>query len=213
MRRMRNKILLGLILSALGLGISLASPILYIMLVSYGVQSFLGHELAPGLPLHLILAVIGVPISVGGLLVFRRGVREELEEAALAYARPLPPEGLERLNPPTAPTGRQAKEATPGGKTGEVGEPPPSSPSRGGVKVKSAGTTIICPKCGSESSVGSKKCQECGESFTVPSDPDRACPICGYDLGSASTLGDDVYVCGYCFSELVIEAELAKKIF
>jgi hypothetical protein len=47
----------------------------------------------------------------------------------------------------------------------------------------------------------------------APDDPLKACPICGCDLGAAMDLGDDVYVCGFCFSELIIEKDLARRIF
>jgi ribosomal protein L40E len=209
---MMNKILLGLILSALGLGISLLSPIIHIMLVSYGVESFLAYEALPGLTMHLLLSLVGVPISVSGLLLFRRGVREELEEEALTYSRRPAVEGFESLiqRPRPGGPGEQPRPDVGEKRSKDAGA---QLPPRGGVRVKSSGTTIICSKCGAETPVGSRRCRGCGERFMAPDDPLKACPICGCDLGAAMVLGDDVYVCGFCFSELIIEKDLARRIF
>ncbi|GBC71029.1 hypothetical protein HRbin02_00806 [Candidatus Calditenuaceae archaeon HR02] len=202
---MPSKITLGLILSAAGMTISLAAPLIHIALVSSGIESVLALEAAPGLPLHLLLSVVGVPIALSGLFLFRRGVREELSaERMISLDREAVIQSLEERgvikegNVNTLEGLRRSSEA---------------ESLRRGIKVKSAGLSLICPKCGFETPLGGSKCRNCGEKFAKSSDPIRACPICGGDLASAQRIGDDIYVCGICFSELEIDQQTARRIF
>ncbi|MEM1922791.1 MAG: hypothetical protein QXW60_03565 [Nitrososphaerota archaeon] len=208
MGEMPSKITLGLILSSLGMIVSLASPIIHIFLVSIEVKSILGHELMAGFPLHLLLSILGVPIAITGLFLFRRGVREELtleSEVSLRHETVL--ERLERRGLITLNEGEASQERS--SETGSKAAPTPTSR----IKVKSSGISIICPKCGNETRLGEDKCRSCGERFKKSSEPIRACPICGGDLLDAQKLEDNMYVCGLCFSELEIDAETARRIF
>jgi predicted RNA-binding Zn-ribbon protein involved in translation (DUF1610 family) len=202
---MPSKITLGLILSAAGMIISLAAPLIHIALVSSGVESFLALETVPGLPLHLLLSVVGVPIALSGLFLFRRGVREELSaERMISLDRESVIQSLEERGVIRERNVNTLEELP---RTSEA------ESLRRGIKVKSAGLSLICPKCGFETPLGESKCRNCGEKFTQSSDPVRACPICGGDLASARKMGGDVYVCGICFSELEIDEQTARRIF
>lgn len=202
---MPSKITLGLILSALGMTISLAAPLIHIALLSSGAESFLALEVAPGLPLHLLLSIVGVPVALSGLLLFRRGVREELSA-----------EGMVSLDREAVLQRLEEKEVVRAKNVNTLEEskvPSETQSMRRGIKVKSAGLSLICPRCGSENPIGESKCSNCGERFAKSSDPLRACPICGGDLAGAQRMGGDVYVCGVCFSELEIDQQTARRIF
>lgn len=202
---MPSKITLGIILSSLGMAISLASPLIHILLVSLEVKSILGHELAAGFPLHLLLSILGVPVAVTGLFFFRRGVREELStEGEISLGREVVLERLEREGLLNVEENQTVKERS---VTMEK-EPP-----LGKIRVKSSGLTLICPKCGAEASLDESKCKSCGEKFNKSRDPARACPICSGDLIEAQRLEDNTYVCNLCFSELEIDTETARRIF
>ncbi|MEM4289365.1 MAG: hypothetical protein QXQ48_03725 [Nitrososphaerota archaeon] len=201
---MLSKITLGLILSAIGMIISLATPLIHIALVSSGVESFLALELTPGFPFHLLLSIGGVPIALVGLFLFRRGIREELSaERMLSMYRESVIQSLEN---------RGLLEREERGVPEETIKPSGAEDLRR-IRVKSAGLSLICPKCGAETPLGESKCRSCGERFVKSSDPVKACPICGGDLSNAQSLGDDTYVCGNCFSELEIDQQTARRIF
>ncbi len=183
----------------------MAAPLIHIALVSSGVESVLALEAAPGLPLHLLLSVVGVPIALSGLFLFRRGVREELSaERLISLDREAVIQSLEERGV-IKEEGLNIIEERP--QTFET------ESLRRGVKVRSAGLSLICPKCGFETPLGESKCRNCGEKFAKSSDPLRACPICGGDLANAQRMGEDVYVCGICFSELEIDQQTARRIF
>ncbi|MCS7146104.1 MAG: hypothetical protein RMJ28_05435 [Nitrososphaerota archaeon] len=201
---MSSKITLGLVLSALGMLVSLGAPIIHIALVSSGIGSILGVELTPGFPLHLLLSIAGVPLALSGLFLFRRGVREELSaERMVSLERESVIESFERRGL----LSRENEEPV-------LTEKPSDIESvRRGIKVKSAGLSLICPDCGAEASISETGCSNCGGRFNKSSDPLKACPICGADLSTAKKLDSDTYVCSICFSELEIDQQTAKRIF
>ncbi|MEM0481299.1 MAG: hypothetical protein QXM16_00190 [Nitrososphaerota archaeon] len=202
---MPSKITLGLTLSAAGMTISLAAPLIHIAMVSSGIESVLALEAAPGLPLHLLLSVVGVPIALSGLYLFRRGVREELSaERMVSLDREAVIQSLEERGVIREGSANTLEDRL---------RPSEEESLKRSIKVKSAGLSLICPKCGFETPLGETKCRNCGERFTKSSDPIRACPICGGDLSSAQRMGGDVYVCGICFSELEIDQQTARRIF
>jgi len=201
---MPSKITLGLTLSATGLLVSLAAPIIHLTLTTGGVESLLGTEPAPGFPLHLLLSIAGVPIALLGLLLFRRGVREEL--AAERLGTDLGVDGA------GAQSGGQEGVGAGGGSVMPLGEEALERLRRG-VRVRSASLSQICAGCGAETPVGEANCSRCGLPFGRSSDPVRACPVCGADLSGSHRLDGGSYVCPTCFSELEIDQEAAKRIF
>jgi hypothetical protein len=81
---MVTKITLGLVLSAVGLGIALLPTMLYMATMGTPVGDMLGAEVVPSIPVYLVLSMIGVPPSIIGAITFRRGVRELVESQVLA---------------------------------------------------------------------------------------------------------------------------------
>lgn len=184
-----------------------------------GIGPFLSQEIFPEVPLYLLLAICGAPVTISGLMIFREGIKEMIRQAELhAEMRELEiigtgidtsrseedlPKSLGLESEISAKISRDLKELRERGVREEGSL----------IKVKSAGTTIICLSCGDALPLGSTNCAKCGVKLEVESDPEKACPVCGGNLARAAKLDDNIYVCGLCFSELEIPPDLASKIF
>lgn len=92
----------GLILGIVGVAVILA-PVALFMVTGYGspIQRLLDSELAPGLPMGILLSACGAAISAVGVIVFIRGIRAIGASPPLAIynrparARPQPTRGSE----------------------------------------------------------------------------------------------------------------------
>lgn len=202
-------------ISGVGLGVTLIPTLVYMAVAEQGIGPILSQEIFPEVPLYLLLAICGAPITISGLLIFRGGIKEMIRQAEM-QAR------LRELEIAESGT-YKVEEEVPRGTDSTQGVPDVSSVAKemgseqvGGaslIKVKTAGTTIICLSCGQSLPLGSTRCSKCGAVIEVASNPERTCPVCGGDLARAAKLGDNVYICGLCFSELEIPPDLASRIF
>jgi len=204
-------------ISGAGLGITLIPTLIYMAVAEQGVGLILGQEIFPEVPLYLLLAICGAPVTISGLMIFRGGIKEMIRQAEMqAQLRELEiaESGAYRIDEKeTRDAGLDSVQKMAGASVhaGEIQAGPAKEASL--IKVKTAGTTIICLSCGETLPLGSTTCTKCGAALEVGSNSERACPVCGGDLRRAAKLGDNVYICGLCFSELEIPPDLASKIF
>lgn len=93
---------LGLTLGIVGVAVILA-PVALFMITGYGspVQRLLDSQLAPGLPMGILLSAVGAAISAVGMIIFVRGMRAIGASPPLTvYNRPFRPQ-------PQPPTGSE----------------------------------------------------------------------------------------------------------
>ncbi|MEM1517589.1 MAG: hypothetical protein QXV24_05190 [Nitrososphaerota archaeon] len=191
--------------------------LIYMAVAEQGIGPILSQEIFPEIPLYLLLAICGAPVTISGLMVFRDGVKEMIRQAELQtqmreleitgvdnheveeeLSRSL---GVESESPARTPQNKRELQ--------EQGVKKEASL----IKVKTAGTTIICLSCGETLPLGSTNCTKCGARLEIESNPEKACPVCGGNLAKAAKLGDNIYICGLCFSELEVSPDLASRIF
>ncbi len=180
-----------------------------------GIGPILSQEIFPEVPLYLLLAICGAPVTISGLVIFRGGIREMIRQAEMqARLRELEiaesgTYKVEEEVPRVIDSTQDVPDISNVAK--ETGSEQVKEASL--IKVKTAGTTIICLSCGQSLPLGSTSCSKCGAVIEIVNNPEKACPVCGGDLSRAAKLGDNVYICGLCFSELEIPPDLASRIF
>ncbi|MDW8042376.1 MAG: zinc ribbon domain-containing protein [Nitrososphaerota archaeon] len=81
--------------------------------------------------------------------------------------------------------------------------PPPPTGGRVRVIALSASRSLICPGCGSESSLESVRCTSCGTRFNKVSYGLR-CPVCSAPLSLAKRMAEGRFVCQQCYSDLSV---------
>lgn len=202
-----SKVTHGLSITTIGLAIGLVPTLLYMALADQGIGPLLSTELAPQLPLYLFLSLLSVPITLSGLMLFRRGVREQYQ---LGYTTlRSEPSGL-RASPPPAYSGIKSSESaeTIPLRNGPLETARSMTSSR--IIVRSMGGPLVCGNCGSEAPIGSTNCPSCGARFPLSDDKSRSCPVCGAGMERLTPLDDRVFVCGLCFSELELPPEMSN---
>ncbi len=211
-----TKTSLGLLISGLGLGITLIPTLIYMAVAEQGIGPLLSQEIFPEVPLYLVLAICGAPVTISGLVIFRGGIKEMIKQAEMQAQL----SGVEIAEPSLhneetfMPTNAGSMPHLP-----EVYENLEQKSNQlikenmSSIRVRTAGTTVVCLMCGETLPLGSTSCTKCGAKLEVSSEPEKACPVCGGDLTRAAKLGDNIYICGICFSELEIPPERASKIF
>jgi len=220
---MTSLMLVGAILSFLGVALILGITVYYIMLpFESPIKIFLDTQVM-GLSYFLYFVVIGAAISGSGLLLYIRGARTGIVTISSSERyRPAPRRALRRPAPPraAAPTGpsiveeieKEIEEIV----KSEEAAPPPAPPKKAEkkplIEVVSRATDMVCPHCGSLNKLGSDKCANCGKSFYKPEDPSRSCPVCGAPLSLSQRISEELFVCGICFSELRVDPSLQKSL-
>ena len=200
-------------ISGVGLGVTLIPTLIYMAVAEQGIGPILSQEIFPDIPLYLLLAICGAPVTVSGLMIFRRGIKEMIQQAEMqARLRELEiaESGIYKVEE-KMPRGRDSTPSITNTSIKEIETEQVKEASL--IKVKTAGTTVICLSCGEALPLGSTSCNKCGATLEIASNRERACPVCGGDLAKAAKLGDNVYICGLCFSELEIPPDLASRIF
>jgi hypothetical protein len=207
---MVTKITLGLVLSAVGLGIALLPTMLYMATMGTPVGDMLGAEVVPSIPVYLVLSMIGVPPSIIGAITFRRGVRELVESQVLASrigTAATSGRAGGQHSPQTAelqlsrPQRAQTEQRVPVPAT----QPPqrktvPRPSSALSFRIRTRSDSKVCPSCGASVEIGAASCPSCG--FRFPVDVESGCPVCGSPLNRLTRISPNLYVCGVCFSEL-----------
>lgn len=197
-----KKDVLGIVIAAIGLLVSLIPTVLYMAFLESPVVSYLNAEIFPSVPLMLLTAIVGVPISVVGILTFRKAVREMFRLESLGETI-----GTQD-NPSTSQAIKDVKTSEKveivSGLEGEVREV-------GRFVIISRSNEVICGSCGSSSPIGARVCSNCGTRFPLADRTDHACPVCGADIYLGNRVRD-LYVCGLCFSELRISDDLLQGI-
>lgn len=181
-----------------------------------GIGPLLSQEIFPEVPLYLLLAICSAPVTIGGLVIFREGIKEMIKQAEMQAQL----SGIETAEPSFRkeetfmPTNADSMAHSPEiYETLEQKSNQRIKENMSSIRVRTAGTTIVCLTCGETLPLGSTSCTKCGAKLEVSSEPEKACPVCGGDLTRVAKLGDNIYICGICFSELEIPPELASKIF
>jgi ribosomal protein L40E len=207
---MVTKITLGLVLSAVGLGIALLPTMLYMATMGTPVGDMLGAEVVPSIPVYLVLSMIGVPPSIIGAITFRRGVRELVESQVLA-SRIGTAATFGRAGGQHSPQTAELQLSRPQRPQMEQRVPAPAAqpPQRGAVprpssalpfRIRTKSDSKVCPSCGASVDIGAASCPSCG--FRFPVDLKSGCPVCGSPLNRLTRISPNLYVCGICFSEL-----------
>jgi len=81
------------------------------------------------------------------------------------------------------------------------------------IKVITRGQDMVCPNCGELNELGSKKCSKCKKPlYKKPEKGEPTCPVCGASLRSARRITEDRFVCGLCFSELLIPKDIQEAL-
>jgi ribosomal protein L37AE/L43A len=207
---MVTKITLGLVLSAVGLGIALLPTMLYMATMGTPVGDMLGAEVVPSIPVYLVLSMIGVPPSIIGAITFRRGVRELVESEVLA-SRIGTAATSGRAGGQQSPQTAELQSSRPQRPQTEQRVPVPATqhPQRETVprpssallfRIRTRSDSKVCPSCGASVEIGAASCPSCG--FRFPVDVESGCPVCRSPLNRLTRISLNLYVCGVCFSEL-----------
>ncbi|MEM3096736.1 MAG: zinc ribbon domain-containing protein [Nitrososphaerota archaeon] len=72
------------------------------------------------------------------------------------------------------------------------------------IQVLSLGNALICSGCGTASPLTALTCISCGISFKK-AETGLRCPVCKAPFSMASRIGERNFVCGQCFSDLIIQ--------
>ena len=81
------------------------------------------------------------------------------------------------------------------------------------IKVVTRGQDMVCPNCGELNKLGSKKCSKCKKPlYKKPEEGEPTCPVCGASLRPARRITEDRFVCGLCFSELIIPKDIQEAL-
>jgi len=227
--------LLGCLLSFLGVALVLGSTLYYITLPAGApVKEFFDTTFL-GLPYLLYFAIIGSAITAVGLVVFIKAsrsveavaqpgimVRQRATAARIRTVRP-----RERMRPRIEGGGiveeieREIEEIVKSSEeiieeteakeeVIEEGEEKPEEAVE--VEVVTKGTDMVCPNCGAINPLGSKKCSKCKKPLFKAEKGEPTCPVCGAPLKLAKRISDELFVCGLCFSELKIPSALQEEI-
>lgn len=200
----------------MGLGVALSPTLLFIFTLGTPFGDALATEIIPSVPLYLVLSMVGVPPSIVGALLFRRGIRELVASQVLESmletksepsvgvtnhpkgGRPVSPDPSAvpaKTSPNTS--SRPVKTSVPPTQT--TSQRPVGQLQRFSVKTKSEWK--VCPGCGQSAELDAERCSYCGHGF--PKSSADSCPVCGAPLTYARRITGDLYACGICFSELV----------
>ncbi|MCX8186991.1 MAG: zinc ribbon domain-containing protein [Nitrososphaeria archaeon] len=224
-------LLLGCLISFLGVALVLGSTIYYITLpAGVPIKAFFDNTFM-GISYLLYLAIIGSAITVIGLITFVRAARsiEAIAEPGIiarqstTRGRAMKPR--KRMQPPSTGGGiveeieREIEEIVKSTeeiveeKVEEKGAEEEMGPKEAvEVEVVTRGTEMICPSCGTINPLGSKKCSGCKKPLFEAEEDEITCPLCGAPLKLARRISDELFVCGLCFSELKIPLTLQEKI-
>jgi len=71
---------LALLIALLGIATSLVPTILFLLVIEDKKGEVLGWEILADFPVHLLTAIIGAVVGIVGELMFRRYVRQEVQE-------------------------------------------------------------------------------------------------------------------------------------
>ena len=224
----------GAIISLLGVAVAFVPSIYYLTLsVGSPMRKFLTQHIL-ALPLILYFTIAGGAITALGLLLFVRAARAPIEAQASSIVRrpyhvpgPAPPPrpaqpARRAARSPRKPRRREAREIAAEIER-EIEEIVQSGAVEGVeeagveeleeeplIKVVTRGQDMVCPNCGELNKLGSKKCSKCKKPLYELEEGEPTCPVCGAPLRSARKITEDRFVCGLCFSELVIPEELQK---
>ncbi|MCS7142498.1 MAG: hypothetical protein NZ920_01700 [Aigarchaeota archaeon] len=202
-----KKDVLGLLISAFGLIISLVPTLIYINFADSPAFYFLNEQVLPSIPLILFMAIVGVPITIVGVTIFRRGIREMMEELSESTAGAIEGGRLSANKSVEVAVKRSAEVS------GTNFERPPTksdTPNRSKYLIVSSGTELICQNCSSAMPLGARVCSRCRSPFPIAEDEEEACPVCRCYLTDAKRLGDEIIVCNFCFSELRLQGNTLK---
>ena len=232
----------GAIISFLGVAIALIPSIYFLTLsIGSPMRKFLTQQIFM-LPLILYFTIAGGAVTVLGLFLFIKAARSppELQTSSIvrrAYtvSRPAPPPPP-RVAQPTRraarrslkPEMREAGEivaeiereieeivqsegaAVEQAEEAEIGEEVEEKPL---IKVVTRGQDMVCPNCGELNELGSKKCSKCKKPlYKKPEEGEPTCPVCGASLRPAKRITEDRFVCGLCFSELIIPKDIQEAL-
>ncbi|MCS7094255.1 MAG: zinc ribbon domain-containing protein [Thaumarchaeota archaeon] len=213
---MVSKVTLGLVLSVLGLGVALSPTLLFMFTLGTPLGDALAMEVIPSVPMYLLLSMVGVPPSMMGAYLFRKGIREliasqVLESVAASRSEPQVEEvnqykegPLTPLNVKVAQANTQPSNSQTSANTNAQSVQTSSARSVGKAQkfsVKTKSEWKVCPSCGQSTELGAESCGYCGHRF--PKSSSESCPVCGAPLTYARRITGDLYACGICFSELV----------
>ena len=231
----------GAVVSFLGVAIAFIPSIYFLTLpIGSPMRKFLTQQIFM-LPLILYFTIAGGAVTVLGLFLFIKAARSppELQTSSIvrrpyAVSRPAPPpratqptrraarspprprreEGeivaeiereIEEIVQSEGAAVKQAEEAE-----AEIGEEVEEKPS---IKVITRGQDMVCPNCGELNELGSKKCSKCKKPlYKKPEKGEPTCPVCGASLRSARRITEDRFVCGLCFSELLIPKDIQEAL-
>jgi len=238
---MTPKMLVGALLSFLGVAITIGLTAYYLSLPLKDPLRLFFDATEMGIPYLVYFVILGASISAFGLMLYVKAVRTSVTittrphyatpPRAVALGRPSPPRRAPTARP-TAPVRSSSVveeiekeiEEIIRSQEPEIREPTPPeakpAPSpekveaeeRALVEVVSRAADTVCPHCGSINPLGSIKCSSCGKPLFKPEEPSKSCPVCGAPLKLAQRISDILFVCGICFSELRIDPLLQKSL-
>jgi len=227
--------IIGAIISIIGVSIALGITFYYLMLpLEAPFRKFLDSTLM-GMPYLLYFVMLGGVLSGIGLIIYVRAVRSGVtitrrRHRPMALGRPVTersvtvsPTRVQRsVEAATSPDiveeiEKEIEEIVKS--SSEVSEAVEEKPvtetveeEQPLIKVVSRANDMVCPHCGSLNPIGSKKCSNCGKKLYEPEDPSKSCPVCGAPLRLSKRISEKLFVCGICFSELEIAPELQKSL-
>lgn len=224
--------IIGMLLSFLGVGLILGIVFYYVFLpIDDPLRVFLDTSYI-GVTYLLYVIITGAAISGLGLLIYHRAVRTgiTIPGGEYSYTRPAsiirrPAPKKETLKTPSEKTSAMIKSR------GEniveeiekeieqiietVEKPEEKKPveeKKPMIEVISRATDMVCPHCGKLNPIGSTKCGACGKQMFTPEPPSKSCPVCNAPLTLSQKISGDLYVCGICFSEILIPPEVQKLV-
>jgi len=227
----------GAIISFLGVAIAFV-PSIYFLTLSIGspMRKFLTQQIFM-LPLILYFTIAGGAVTVLGLFMFIKAARSppELQTSSIVRrpytaSRPAPPPPPSRAAQPTRRAARRPlkpERREEGEIVAEIEREIEEIVQSEGAAVKQAeeveekplitvitrGQDMVCPNCGELNELGSERCSKCKKPlYKKPREGEPTCPVCGASLRSARRITEDRFVCGLCFSELLIPKDVQEAL-